>query len=87
MIGFLEHYLLAGLVHNLFFPPFLVIFHCHFSQGSMTGAHLAITKTVSPSFVLLAIKENTAVCYVYEYVNGEVDVSKTEFTKKIEEPL
>ena len=53
----------------------------------MTGAHSAITKTVSPSFVLLAIKENTAVCYVYEYVNGEVDVSKTEFTKKIQVPL
>ena len=52
----------------------------------MTGAHSVITKDVSPSFVLLAVKEDSAVCYVYEYANGEVDVSKTEFTKKVAEP-
>ena len=40
---------------------------------------------MSPSFVLLAVKENTVVCYVYEYKDGEVDVSKTEFTKKEKE--
>ena len=41
-----------------------------------------MTPNVSPSFVLLAVKDDSVVCYVYEYVNGEVDVSKTEFTKK-----
>ena len=51
-------------------------------QGSITGAYSAITKDVSPSFVLLAVKDNSVVCYVYKYDNGEVDVSKTEFTKK-----
>lgn len=34
-----------------------------------------------PSFVLLAIQENKLVCYVYELAEGEVEVSKTEFTK------
>lgn len=51
-------------------------------QGSITGAYSSITEDVTPSFILLAVKENNVVCYVYEYINGEVDVSKTEFSKK-----
>ena len=38
---------------------------------------------MTPSFVLLAVQENKIVCYVYELDSkGEVNVSKTEFTKK-----
>ncbi|CAB9504289.1 protein sorting-associated protein 29 [Seminavis robusta] len=62
----------------------------HINPGSMTGAHSVVVAphNVSPSFILLAVKENTAVCYVYEYnnKNGQVDVSKTDFTKKTVEP-
>jgi len=54
-------------------------------QGSITGAYSAITKNANPSFILLAVKDNNVVCYVYEFINGDVDVSKTEFTKKEKE--
>jgi hypothetical protein len=38
---------------------------------------------VTPSFVLLAVQDTKIVCYVYEITaEGEVDVSKTEFTKQ-----
>ena len=57
-------------------------------QGSITGAYSAHTEAVTPSFILLAIQDNRLVCYVYEFVNGEVEVSKTEFAKaaQSEEP-
>jgi vacuolar protein sorting-associated protein 29 len=55
--------------------------HYHINPGSITGAYSAITKVVTPSFILLAIQGPKVVCYVYELVNGEVEVSKTEFTK------
>jgi vacuolar protein sorting-associated protein 29 len=52
-------------------------------QGSITGAFspLNIEEEVTPSFILLAVQDTKVVCYVYELVNGAVDVSKTEFTK------
>ena len=37
---------------------------------------------VIPSFVLMAIKGNKVVTYVYELKDGEVSVSKSEFTKQ-----
>ena len=38
---------------------------------------------MTPSFVLLAVQDKKIVCYVYELDSkGEVNVSKTEFTKK-----
>lgn len=52
-------------------------------QGSITGAYSSLTDKVTPSFILLAVQDAKVVCYVYELVNGEVEVSKTEFTKKI----
>jgi hypothetical protein len=54
-------------------------------QGSITGAYSSqvTTDTVIPSFILLAFQDRKVVCYVYELINGEVEVSKTEFTKKI----
>jgi len=53
----------------------------HINPGSITGSFSAINPDVTPSFVLLAVQGSKVVCYVYELVNGEVDVSKTEFTK------
>jgi vacuolar protein sorting-associated protein 29 len=52
-------------------------------QGSITGAFSPLTEDVTPSFVLLAVQDTKIVCYVYELTSkGEVDVSKTEFTKQ-----
>lgn len=53
----------------------------HINPGSITGSFSATNPDVTPSFVLLAVQGSKVVCYVYELVNGEVDVSKTEFTK------
>ena len=50
-------------------------------KGSITGAFSASTPNVNPSFILLAVQGIKVVCYVYELKNGEVDVSKTEFSK------
>lgn len=56
--------------------------HFYLQKGSITGAFSTITKDVTPSFVLLAVQDKKIVCYVYELVNGEVEVSKTEIEKK-----
>lgn len=67
----------------------------HINPGSITGAGSAAAYGgtdqaedvdgggggVTPSFVLLAVTGSKCVCYLYELVDGEVDVSKTEFTK------
>jgi len=52
------------------------------NPGSVTGAYSAHTSHVIPSFVLMAVKGNKVVTYVYELRDGEVNVSKSEFTKK-----
>lgn len=57
----------------------------HINPGSITGAYSAITPDVTPSFVLLAVQGKKLVCYVYEMSKeGEVEVSKTEFTKPVQ---
>lgn len=53
----------------------------HINPGSISGAASAHSREVTPSFILLAIQDNKLVCYVYELLNGEVEVSKTEFVK------
>ena len=55
----------------------------NYLQGSITGAYSPMHDgKVTPSFILLAVQEYKLVCYVYELQeNGEVEVSKTEFTK------
>lgn len=55
----------------------------HINPGSITGAYSPTMPDVVPSFVLLAVQGAKVVCYVYELVDGEVDVSKTEFSKKV----
>jgi len=52
------------------------------NPGSATGAYSTYTATVIPSFVLMAIKGSKVVTYVYELRDGEVHVSKSEFTKQ-----
>ncbi|KAL3761365.1 hypothetical protein ACHAWU_000499 [Discostella pseudostelligera] len=51
--------------------------------GSITGAYSASEPNSRPSFILLAVQNDKIVCYVYKLKeNAEVDVSKTEFSKK-----
>ncbi len=54
------------------------------NPGSMTGA-FSHTETpgdgIVPSFMLLAIRGPHCVAYVYELINDNVKVSKTEFAK------
>lgn len=56
---------------------------CKHRQGSITGAFSSHSEVVTPSFILLAIQDAKIVCYVYELIKGEVEVSKTEFVKTI----
>jgi len=51
------------------------------NPGSATGAYSALNASVIPSFVLMAVKQNKVVTYVYELKDGEVNVSKSEFQK------
>lgn len=59
----------------------------HINPGSITGAYSAISPGATPSFVLLAVQGTKLVCYVYEMTDkGDVEVSKTEFTKPVQAP-
>lgn len=50
--------------------------------GSITGAYSSHSPTsADPSFILLAVQGSNMVCYVYKLKDGEVDVSKVEFSK------
>jgi vacuolar protein sorting-associated protein 29 len=55
--------------------------HYFINPGSITGAYTSLTPEPIPSFILLAVQDAKLVCYVYELKDGEVEVSKTEFTK------
>lgn len=56
------------------------------NPGSATGAYSTLPQNgnnnIIPSFVLMAIKGNKVVTYVYELRDGEVNVSKSEFIKQ-----
>ena len=68
----------AARAHAAFLPcPCLL-----FQQGSITGAYSSISPQATPSFILLAVQGDKVVCYVYELAKGEVEVSKTEFSKR-----
>ncbi|CEO96374.1 Vacuolar protein sorting-associated protein 29 [Plasmodiophora brassicae] len=51
------------------------------NPGSATGAYSPTEGEVVPSFVLMAIKDDKVVTYVYELRDGEVKVSKSEHVK------
>ena len=63
-------------IGRLLIPPILK----NGSKGSITGADSSLSnKEIIPSFVLLAITDDKMSCYVYELINGEVEVSKTDY--------
>mmetsp|Transcript_12738 Transcript_12738/g.15614 ORF Transcript_12738/g.15614 Transcript_12738/m.15614 type:complete len:199 (+) Transcript_12738:156-752(+) len=56
--------------------------HFHINPGSITGAFSEYsTNQYPPSFILLAVQGAKVICYVYELIDGDVEVSKTEFTR------
>jgi len=59
--------------------PALLAAHSHFS---LSPSRSPLYSDAVPSFILMAIKGNTVVTYVYELRGEEVTVSKSEFTKK-----
>lgn len=52
------------------------------NPGSATGAYTPLQQTVSPSFMLMDVQNNTIVIYVYIFENNKVDVKKREHTKQ-----
>jgi vacuolar protein sorting-associated protein 29 len=53
------------------------------NPGSITGAYSTLSTEVIPSFILLAIQGPKVVTYVYELRGDQVEVSKSEFSKKV----
>eukprot|EP00474_Spongospora_subterranea_P008815 CRZ09273.1 hypothetical protein [Spongospora subterranea] len=51
------------------------------NPGSATGSYTPSDSDIVPSFVLMAIKDDKVITYVYELRDGEVKVSKSEHTK------
>jgi len=52
------------------------------SPGSITGSYTVENTSTTPGFILLVLKGKTAVFYIYQLVDGEVQVSRSEFVKK-----
>jgi len=52
------------------------------NPGSVTGSYSPSQSSVTPSFVLMAVKGSKVVTFVYELQESEVNVSKSEFVKK-----
>jgi vacuolar protein sorting-associated protein 29 len=51
------------------------------NPGSVTGAYSGNSSNITPSFVLMAIKNSKVVTFVYELKNGKVAVSSSQFSK------
>jgi len=51
------------------------------NPGSATGAYSALESNVIPSFVLMDIQATNVVVYVYQLVNDEVKVERSEYKK------
>lgn len=51
------------------------------NPGSATGAYSGFIADVVPSFILMAIKGDRLVTFVYQLKDGKVDVTKNEFQK------
>jgi vacuolar protein sorting-associated protein 29 len=52
------------------------------NPGSITGAFSALSAKTTPSFILMAVKGNSVITYVYELKDDKVSVSKSEFKKQ-----
>jgi vacuolar protein sorting-associated protein 29 len=55
----------------------------YINPGSITGAFSAAAgeESITPSFILLAVQGSKVVCFCYELIGDNVEVSKTEFQK------
>jgi vacuolar protein sorting-associated protein 29 len=52
------------------------------NPGSATGAYNALTHSTIPSFILMDVQPTTIVIYSYKFVENDLKVDRTEFTKK-----
>jgi vacuolar protein sorting-associated protein 29 len=54
------------------------------NPGSITGAYSSMTSDVTPSFILMIVKDDKVSTYVYELnkKTGKLDVAKVDFSKK-----
>ena len=54
------------------------------NPGSITGAYSSFTSNVTPSFILMVVKGDNVVNYVYglNKKTGKLDVAKSNFSKK-----
>eukprot|EP00727_Mastigamoeba_balamuthi_P001537 m51a1_g11380 Vacuolar protein sorting 29 (183) ;mRNA; f:1529-2246 len=55
--------------------------HFFINPGSATGAYSALTLDVVPSFLLMDIQGTHVSCYLYRYVDGEVAVTKSDYSR------
>jgi vacuolar protein sorting-associated protein 29 len=70
-------------VYHLPWVLMYYIFPNMLCKGSITGAYSSLVEKIIPSFILLAIQGSNVVCYVYELIDGELEVSKTDFAKNM----
>lgn len=52
------------------------------NPGSITGAYSPLRPNPTPSFVLMDVSGGTLTTFVYRLQDGEVDVTRLDFTKK-----
>ena len=52
------------------------------NPGSATGAYSSLNSHPTPSFILIAVQGDEIVAFIYELINGEINVQRTELTRK-----
>ncbi len=57
----------------------------YLNPGSLTGAYSPLNLECNPSFMLMVIQGDLAAIYLYELKDSKIEVSKTEFTKIVED--
>ena len=51
------------------------------NPGSVTGAFSTLTTEATPSFLLMAIQDKEVTVYIYELIEGNVNVNKVQASK------
>ena len=51
------------------------------NPGSATGSYSALNVNNTQSFILMAIQGDDVVAFIYELLDGEINVTRTEFSK------
>eukprot|EP01094_Clydonella_sp_ATCC50884_P004375 TRINITY_DN133_c0_g1_i1.p1 TRINITY_DN133_c0_g1~~TRINITY_DN133_c0_g1_i1.p1 ORF type:complete len:184 (-),score=64.42 TRINITY_DN133_c0_g1_i1:338-889(-) len=72
--------LVTGHTHR--FDTFEMDGHFFVNPGSATGAYSPFNSDVTPSFVLMDVQGGHVIVYIYQLVDGEVKVTKQEYTKE-----